>query len=283
MNMDVRLSHLTPYASRDLWAETLRKYAVASGKKDATKQTFIDMFEKCRVKGNHEGNVEGKHEDYVIMKLPEYLGEDKTVLRHEFAVGSIVRKAKGKLENEFLHVPATLEDNHTVDHDILDFVDCIGRGIFKEKKCVDKLWAYTLSQAENEQPSLSGLITFNRIVPASSDPLNGIYIGSNGCLVTEVIQISRKFGHWPGHDGDDLSKLEPCNYVEVVKLTGDPDVPAGQFLRTYTWTWIEAEVFILGEEYRKEGFAIGFLFPAPDYYFMKLFKQLRLESFGGSH
>lgn len=95
MMMDVRLSHLTPYASRDLWAETLRKYAVASGKKDATKQTFIDMFEKCRVKGNHEGNVEAKHEDYVMMKLPECLGEDKTVLRHEFAVGSIVKKAKG--------------------------------------------------------------------------------------------------------------------------------------------------------------------------------------------
>ncbi|KAK1378544.1 hypothetical protein POM88_025288 [Heracleum sosnowskyi] len=189
------------------------------------------------------------------MKLPEYLGEDKTVHRHEFSVGSIVSKAKGKLENEFLRVPSTferkdyfsfslsvdenndqldsggnysLEDNHNVDHDILDFVDCIGRGIFKEKKCVDKLWAYTLSRAENEQPSLSGLITFNRIVPASSNPLNGIYIGSNGCLVTEVIQISHKFGHWPGHDGDDLSKLEPFNYVEVVKLTGDPDVSARQ-------------------------------------------------------
>lgn len=157
--MDVCLSHLTPYASRDLWAETLRKYAVASGKKDATKQTFIDMFEKCRVKGNHEGNVEAKHEDYVMMKLPECLGEDKTVLRHEFAVGSIVKKAKGEPENKFLRLPATLErkdyfsfslsvdennnqqdsggnysleDNHTVDHNILDFVDCVGRGIFKE-------------------------------------------------------------------------------------------------------------------------------------------------------
>lgn len=159
MNIDVRLSHLTPYASRDLWAETLRKFAVASGKENATKQTFIDMFEQCRVKGKHEDNVEGKHEDYVIMKIPEYLGEDKTVLRHEFAVGSIVKKANVKLENEFLRIPATLErkdyfsfslsvdenhdqqdsggtysleDNHTVDHDILDFVDCIGRGIFKE-------------------------------------------------------------------------------------------------------------------------------------------------------
>lgn len=57
----------------------------------------------------------------------------------------------------------------------------------------------------------------------------GLYIGSNGYLVTEVIQIRRQFGHWPGDDGiDDLSKLEPCNYVEVVKLTGDHDVPAGQ-------------------------------------------------------
>lgn len=47
--------------------------------------------------------------------------------------------------------------------------------------------------------------------------------------MTEVIQIRRQFGQWPGGDGiDDLSRLEPCNYVEVVKLTGDPNVPAGQ-------------------------------------------------------
>lgn len=106
MYLDLRLSHLTPYASRDLWAETLRKFAVASGKHDATKETFIDMFESCRVIGKHEGDVKEKYEG---TKVPKYLGEDKTVIRHEFAVGSIVEKAKGKLENDFLRVPARLQ------------------------------------------------------------------------------------------------------------------------------------------------------------------------------
>ncbi|KAK1402073.1 Protein EXECUTER 1, chloroplastic [Heracleum sosnowskyi] len=344
MYLDLRLTHLTPYASRDLWAETLRKFAVASGK-DATKQTFIDIFEKCRVKGKPEG-YEGNNEGYVFTKVPKFFGEDKTVIRHEFAVGSFVEKSKGTLENDFLRVPAMLdrkdyfsfslavdenkdhlvsnddsfENYRTWDHNILDHVNCIGRGVVDRKKeYCDKERLFTLSQAENQQPLLSGLTTFSRIiVPASSDPLNGLYVGSNGYLVTEVIQIRRQFGHWPGDDGiGDHSKLEPCNYVEVVKLTGDPDVPAGQVsfrakvgekYKLPLWSvlekdygavarykgegrlsgfqeskWVDVELFILGEEHRKEGFAIGFLFPAQDYYFMKLFKQLKLQSIEGSH
>lgn len=57
----------------------------------------------------------------------------------------------------------------------------------------------------------------------------GLYIGSNGFLATEVVQLRRKFGHWHEDGGnDDVSELEKCDYVEVLKLTGDPNVPAGQ-------------------------------------------------------
>ncbi|XP_063941619.1 protein EXECUTER 1, chloroplastic [Daucus carota subsp. sativus] len=382
--LDFRLSHLTPYANQDMWAETLRKFAVALGK-DATKQTFLDMFEHSRVKGKYEGyegkhggyegkhggcegkhgsyeeryggyegkhgaydgkhaGYEGKYEGYFQFgKGSKNIGEERTVIHHKFAVGSIVQKAKGNLKNDFLRVPARLdrkdyfsfslgveenkdqkvssdyrlEDDHTWDHDILRYVNCVGRGMVYNKTGCDKLQLFALSQAENQQPLLSGLTTFNRIIiPTSSDPLNGLYIGSNGYLVTEVIQIRRQFGQWPGGDGiDDLSRLEPCNYVEVVKLTGDPNVPAGQATfrakvaekyKLPLWSllekeygavarykgegrltgfqeskWVDVEIFILGEECRKEGFAIGFLYPTQDYCFLKLFKQLRLESFGG--
>lgn len=55
---------------------------------------------------------------------------------------------------------------------------------------------------------------------------------SNGYIITEVIQITCKYGQWH-KDGEleDLSKIESDDYVvyvEAVKLTGDPDVPAGK-------------------------------------------------------
>lgn len=157
MYLDLRLTHLTPYASRDLWAETLRKFAVASGK-DATKQTFVDIFEKCRLNGKHEG-YKGNNEGFVFTKVPKIFGEDKTVIHHKFSVGSFVEKSKGTLENDFLRVPATLDrkdyfsfslgvdenkdhlvsnddsfENYlTWDHDILDHVNCIGRGVVNKK------------------------------------------------------------------------------------------------------------------------------------------------------
>lgn len=72
----------------------------------------------------------------------------------------------------------------------------------------------------------------------------GLYTASNGYLITEVIQFTRKFGQWQENsetqdssetESDekkeeikDPSEIEPYDYIEAVKLTGDPDVPAGQ-------------------------------------------------------
>lgn len=59
--------------------------------------------------------------------------------------------------------------------------------------------------------------------------LLGLYIGAHGLYTSEVIHLKRKFGQWKE---DSLTK-EPSNlefyeYVEALKITGDPYVPAGQ-------------------------------------------------------
>lgn len=59
--------------------------------------------------------------------------------------------------------------------------------------------------------------------------LTGLYTASNGYLVTEVIQFTRKFGQWQENgEAEGPAEVESYDYVEAVKLTGDPDVPAGQ-------------------------------------------------------
>ncbi|KAK1401948.1 hypothetical protein POM88_001553 [Heracleum sosnowskyi] len=79
------------------------------------------------------------------------------------------------------------------------------------------------SQALNQQPVLSGLTTFNKIIITESlDPLAGLYTSSNGYLVTEFIRFTRKFGEWQenGEKQEGPSEIEPYDYVEAVKLTG---------------------------------------------------------------
>ncbi|WOH14980.1 hypothetical protein DCAR_0934510 [Daucus carota subsp. sativus] len=245
MNLVVCLSHLEPDFSQDMWIETLWRYSRASGMNytiEEFREIYID-YEKSMTK-------DGKARELAKLSEEE---KEKAVINHVFILGNSFEKAPEKL-NDFLRLPAKLDrkacfsfsltvninNEHAygeyfpyrnLDLIIHDYVDCIGRGIFKEENELhDSLWPFVLSHARNEQPRLYGTTNFNRIeVPATSDPLNGLYIGSNGFLATEVVQLRRKFGHWHEDGGnDDVSELEKCDYVEVLKLTGDPNVPAGQ-------------------------------------------------------
>ncbi|KAK1402091.1 hypothetical protein POM88_001696 [Heracleum sosnowskyi] len=337
MQLALRMFQMTPIfeASQDQWDEMLVKLAVANGKKDADKEVLMKLMDKYQI------NVQPA-KAAMDSGSGDSDGHDQTVIWIDFAIGSLKENNTKKLEKDLLHVPCMLErkgyfsfcltveedkdlavgDNilegyRTVDHAIFDNVECIGKGNSRKKEDLDKFWSVICSQARNEQPSLSGLTTFNRIdVPTSSDPLTGLYTCSNGYIVTEVIQITRKYIQWH-KDGEleDLSKIKSDDYVvyiEAVKLTGDPDVPAGKVafrakvgekyklhpgsvleenfgaVALYKGQgrvtgfqksgWVDVDLFILGEEYRRNGFAIGMLYSASTYHVLKLFKRLSLPS-----
>lgn len=57
----------------------------------------------------------------------------------------------------------------------------------------------------------------------------GLYIGAHGLYTSEVIHLKRKFGQWKGgKESKKPTDIEFYEYVEAVKLTGDPYVPAGK-------------------------------------------------------
>ncbi|XP_074328179.1 protein EXECUTER 1, chloroplastic-like isoform X2 [Apium graveolens] len=137
------------------------------------------------------------------------------------------------------------EEYRAIDHLILDIAESMGKGKLRKNEDQSKFWPVVCNQALNRLPVLSGLTMFNKIMDAAlSDPLTGLYTASNGYLITEVIQFTRKFGQWQenseiqnysetesdeeNEEIKDPSEVEPCDFIEAVKLTGDPDVPAGQ-------------------------------------------------------
>lgn len=50
----------------------------------------------------------------------------------------------------------------------------------------------------------------------------------NGYMVTKVIHFTRKFGQFEDDEIEEPLIIKSSDYVEVVKLNGDLDVPAGQ-------------------------------------------------------
>ncbi|GAU39420.1 hypothetical protein TSUD_323680 [Trifolium subterraneum] len=123
------------------------------------------------------------------------------------------------------------QSRRRVDHVISDLAKFIGKEKVPAKvlKEVGELISLTLSQAQNHQP-LSGSTIFNRIeIPTSFDPLNGLYIGAYGLYSSEIIQMRRRYGQWH-EDGrvKETLDLEFYEYVEALKLIGDPYVPVGQ-------------------------------------------------------
>ncbi|KAL5705369.1 executer 1 [Ranunculus cassubicifolius] len=189
----------------------------------------------------------------------------------------------------------------------------------KVLKDVGELIKFSLSQAQNRQ-TLSGSTTFNRIeVAESPDPLNGLYIGAHGMYTSEVIHLRRNFGQWREEDDGNENKkssqeLEFYEYVEALKLTGDPYVPAGQVafrakigkhyqlphkgifpeelgvVARYKGQgrladtgfsnprWVDGELVIINSKYIKGGPVVGFVYWAPESHFLVFFNRLRLQS-----
>ncbi|XP_073024062.1 protein EXECUTER 1, chloroplastic-like [Primulina eburnea] len=210
---------------------------------------------------------------------------------------------------------AKVHGQRSIDHVMLDLVKSIGKGKIPLKvlKDVGGLINLTLSQARNRQP-LSGSTAFNRIDISSSDPLDGLYIGAHGLYTSEVIHMKRRFGQWK-EDGSSKkpSNVEFYEYVEAVKITGDPYVPAGQVafrakvgkryqlphkgiipeefgvIARYKGQgrlaepgfknprWVDGELVILDGKHIKGGPVVGFVYWAPEYHFLVFFNRLRLQ------
>lgn len=92
-----------------------------------------------------------------------------------------------------------------------------------KRENLDRLMKLALLQARRH--SLTKTTKFRRIPlnQSRTDPFNGLYLGVYGAHNSEVVQLTRKTGKWEG----DTSDSPPYEYVEAVKLTGDPNVPAG--------------------------------------------------------
>ncbi|KAK6945820.1 hypothetical protein RJ641_013364, partial [Dillenia turbinata] len=201
-----------------------------------------------------------------------------------------------------------------VDQLMYDLSKSIGRTRvpLQVLKNVGEIIHVILSQAQSRQP-LSGSTTFNRIqVPASPDPLDGLYIGAHGLYTSEVIQLRRRFGQWHEDKGTTrTSSLEFYEYVEALKITGDPYVPAGQVafrakvgkhyqlphkgiipeelgvIARYRGQgrlaepgfrnphWVDGELVILDGKYIKGGPVVGFVYW--EYQFLVFFNRLRLQ------
>ncbi|XP_078430594.1 uvrB/UvrC domain protein (DUF3506) [Wolffia australiana] len=186
----------------------------------------------------------------------------------------------------------------------------------KMLKDLGELISLTVNQDRNHH-IVNGRILFHRIdVASTSDPLHGLYVSAPGMLQTEVVQLKRKFGQW---EGDGVSKaksagLQFYEYVEALKLTGDPSLPAGQvafrakigkqyqlphkgiipeelgMIARYKGQgrladpgfknprWVDGELVILDGKYIKGGPVIGFVYWAPEYHYLVFFNRLRLQS-----
>ncbi|CAM8941558.1 unnamed protein product [Rhodiola kirilowii] len=209
-----------------------------------------------------------------------------------------------------------LPGQRSIDNVMLDLTKFMGNEKISVKalKDIGEFINNSINKARNQQP-LSGSTTFNRIdLPAYTDPFNGLYVGSNGLYSSEVIHLRRKFGQFQEDKYiEEPLGLEFYEYVEALKLTGDPHVPAGQVAfrakvgKRYQLPhkgiipqefgvvarykgqgrlaeagfrnprWVDGELVVLDGKFMKGGPAVGFVYWAPEYHFILFFSRLRLQ------
>jgi hypothetical protein len=247
-----------------------------------------------------------------LIRLPARL-EKKGRLSFSFSVDKDERQQVPKVKRKGLR---NKKAKHSIDHVMFDLANFMGRGRvpLRVLKDIGELLTFTLSRAQNRQ-LLSGSTTFNRIeIPASPDPLNGLYISADALYSSEVIHLRRKVGQWQ----EDSGSKEPLNpefyeYVEALKLTGDPYVPAGQVafrakvgkryqlphkgiipeefgvIARYKGQgrlaepgflnprWVDGELLVLDGKFIKGGPVVGFMYWSPEYRFLVFFNRLRLQ------
>nr|KYP63079.1 hypothetical protein KK1_017644 [Cajanus cajan] len=252
-----------------------------------------------------------------LLRVPaklETTGQGSFSLTIEKEVNQQVGHGKGKSSPD---KSAKLRGQLSVDRVMSNLAKFIGRGKVPSKvlKDVGELVSLSPSRAQNHE-QLSGSTIFSRIeIPTSLDPLNGLYIGSLGLYSSEVIQLSCRYGHWQEDDGAKKpSDFEFYEYVEALKLTGDPYVPAGQVAfrakvgkryqlphegiipkefgliarykgqgrlaepRFQNPRWVDGELVILdGNAYIKAGPIVGFVCWVPKHPFLVFFNRLRLQ------
>ncbi|CAH9139495.1 unnamed protein product [Cuscuta epithymum] len=252
------------------------------------------------------------NEDF--MRIPARL-ERNSRLSFTLTVDEDNKQTSGSNESSPNKSPK-FQGQRSVDHIMLDLAKSIGRGKIPMKvlKDVSELFTLSLNQAQYPQP-LPKSTTFNRIkVPASQDPLNGLYVSTPGIRSSEVIHLRHRFGQWK-EDGItmDSSNVQFYEYVEAVKLTGDLYVPAGQIafrakvgkqyqlphkgifpeefgvIARYKGQgrlaepgfqnprWADGELVILDGKYIKGGPVIGFVYWATEYHFLIFFHRLKLH------
>ncbi|KAL8264745.1 hypothetical protein R6Q59_022875 [Mikania micrantha] len=256
---------------------------------------------------------DASHKD--LVRVPAKL-EKKNRSSFIFSIQKENKNANSGNARSLSKKDAKIQGSRSIDTVMLNLAKYVGTGKIPMKvlKDVNQLINLSLSQTQNRQP-LSGSTTFNRIeLPSTRDPLNGLYVGAHGIYTSEVIHLKRKFGQWQ-EDGNmkKVSNLEFYEYVEAVKITGDPYVPAGQVaFRAKVGTkyqlphrgiipeefgviaryrgqgrladpgfqnprWVDGELVILDGKYINGGPVVGFVYWAPESHFLVFFNQLRLQ------
>ncbi|PIA52294.1 hypothetical protein AQUCO_01000277v1 [Aquilegia coerulea] len=249
-----------------------------------------------------------------LIRVPAKI-EKKGRLSFSFSINTGDNEVETDGKVQASHDKSVSISGHRIMVDIAKVVNRREKIPRKVLKDVGELIMLRLNQAQNRQ-TLSGTTTFNRIeVPESSDALSGLYIGALGINTSEVIHLRRNFGQWQEDDANQKSpNLEFYEYVEALKLTGDPYVPAGQVAFRakigkqyqlphkgifpeelgvvarykgqgrlaesgfHSPRWVDGELVIINSKYIKGGPVVGFVYWAPEYHFLVFFNRLRLQS-----